>query len=470
MMKKHDNSFDVDIDIESGNGDNNYDPATEDFIQDVAEGFGNSFDGYDKKSAKSRKKGLIAGALAFLIAGAGVSTGVNEFSKVEVPDVYGLSANVAERQLETIGYEPDEIIIECDGVLTADEIKHGEYEVISQDPPKGEKTHTSDTIHLICQDNKKIRIDEMTSCRYEKASDALSLANKYKYKYELNDIDGNDITAEYEALDAFDQEKYYVFEQTAFNDNKRIAEYTIDTEENIENKIEKQFKKLKGDSVSEADKLAESFDFTVSYQAEDKNTVTNDYVITGFSSVDLTNRTASMKADSKEHIKEVKLLKKIAKKIPYEGLDEKYLAKTSIGDYDREEDDYDNYDLGEDETAYYWTSDDGKYDVLEIICEDGKVTKVNKLNKEVYWASAKPDFSADKDAYDERIAAEAAAAAAAEREEEEARQETQGVMVWIPRTGSCYHSNQFCSNMKNPSKVTLSEAESWGYRACKRCH
>ena len=65
-----------------------------------------------------------------------------------------------------------------------------------------------------------------------------------------------------------------------------------------------------------------------------------------------------------------------------------------------------------------------------------------------------------------RIAAEEEAARIAAEEEAEA-QET---MVWIPQSGSKYHSRSGCSNMKNPSQVTLSQAEAWGYTPCKKCH
>lgn len=43
-------------------------------------------------------------------------------------------------------------------------------------------------------------------------------------------------------------------------------------------------------------------------------------------------------------------------------------------------------------------------------------------------------------------------------------------MVWIPQSGSKYHSRSGCSNMKNPSQVTQSEAESMGYEPCKKCY
>ena len=43
-------------------------------------------------------------------------------------------------------------------------------------------------------------------------------------------------------------------------------------------------------------------------------------------------------------------------------------------------------------------------------------------------------------------------------------------MVWIPQSGSKYHSHSGCSDMKNPSQVTQSEAESMGYEPCKKCY
>lgn len=43
--------------------------------------------------------------------------------------------------------------------------------------------------------------------------------------------------------------------------------------------------------------------------------------------------------------------------------------------------------------------------------------------------------------------------------------------VWIPTNGGRkYHSNPGCSKMKNPQEVTISQAQSRGYTACKRCH
>lgn len=45
-----------------------------------------------------------------------------------------------------------------------------------------------------------------------------------------------------------------------------------------------------------------------------------------------------------------------------------------------------------------------------------------------------------------------------------------GQMVWIPESGSKYHCDADCSNMKNPSKVSVSRAKQLGYTACKKCY
>ena len=158
---------------------------------------------------------------------------------------------------------------------------------------------------------------------------------------------------------------------------------------------------------------------------------------------------------------EQKFLAILAGKIPYEGLSEKYIEDTIVGSYDRVEDSDDNSDLDSDQTAYYWESNNGEYDVLEVICESGSIAKINKLYPEVYWVNEVPDFSADKDAYDKQLAEKAA---------EGVVEEEQETMVWISGSGSCYHSKQSCSNMKNPTQVTLSKAQSMNKRPCKKCY
>lgn len=43
-------------------------------------------------------------------------------------------------------------------------------------------------------------------------------------------------------------------------------------------------------------------------------------------------------------------------------------------------------------------------------------------------------------------------------------------LVWIPQSGTKYHSKSSCSKMKNPTQVTRATAESRGYTACKKCY
>lgn len=43
-------------------------------------------------------------------------------------------------------------------------------------------------------------------------------------------------------------------------------------------------------------------------------------------------------------------------------------------------------------------------------------------------------------------------------------------MVWLSRTGKCYHSKSTCSNMKDPIHVPLSEALKKNKTACTKCY
>lgn len=43
-------------------------------------------------------------------------------------------------------------------------------------------------------------------------------------------------------------------------------------------------------------------------------------------------------------------------------------------------------------------------------------------------------------------------------------------LVWIPKSGTKYHANSGCSNMKEPSQVTEAEALAMGFTPCKICY
>ena len=44
------------------------------------------------------------------------------------------------------------------------------------------------------------------------------------------------------------------------------------------------------------------------------------------------------------------------------------------------------------------------------------------------------------------------------------------VLVWIPKSGSKYHSKPNCSRMKNPRQVSLETAVEAGYGPCSKCN
>lgn len=48
-------------------------------------------------------------------------------------------------------------------------------------------------------------------------------------------------------------------------------------------------------------------------------------------------------------------------------------------------------------------------------------------------------------------------------------QTSSGDMVWVPNSGSKYHSHSGCSNMKNPQQITKQEAKNRGFEPCKKC-
>lgn len=79
---------------------------------------------------------------------------------------------------------------------------------------------------------------------------------------------------------------------------------------------------------------------------------------------------------------------------------------------------------------------------------------------------------AAKKAAEEEAARKAAEEAAAQQAAQEAaaQQQAQETMVWIPKSGSKYHSDPNCSNMTNPTQVPISTAKARGFEPCKKCY
>lgn len=117
---------------------------------------------------------------------------------------------------------------------------------------------------------------------------------------------------------------------------------------------------------------------------------------------------------------------------------------------------------------------------------DSATTTITVVDKEAEEQERK---EAEEKAEQERIAQEQAEKEAQEQVEREAQEQaeieaqeqaqqsqasanmdSQEQMVWIPQSGSKYHSNSSCSGMNNPRQVTISEAQNMGYKPCNKCY
>lgn len=125
--------------------------------------------------------------------------------------------------------------------------------------------------------------------------------------------------------------------------------------------------------------------------------------------------------------------------------------------------------------VYAGTLDANNMPILDI--QSGAVSVSGSLQE------SSEVFEAGQQKVDEEAkAAEEAAAAAAEAEAASKAQQqakaqtsqdtTKSTMVYIASSGKGkkYHSKASCSNMKGTIKLTLSEAQSRGYTACKKCY
>ncbi len=109
---------------------------------------------------------------------------------------------------------------------------------------------------------------------------------------------------------------------------------------------------------------------------------------------------------------------------------------------------------------------------FKINKKTGDIVDIKKEEAEKLEAERK---EAEKKAAEEKAAAERSAqeAAAIQQQQQTNQQpvaEPIGSMVWIPNSGSKYHTHAGCSNMKNPRQVTLSEAQALGFTPCKKCY
>ena len=105
-----------------------------------------------------------------------------------------------------------------------------------------------------------------------------------------------------------------------------------------------------------------------------------------------------------------------------------------------------------------------------------KKIKVKVEDKKAIAEAKKKAEEEKKRKAEEAKKKEQARIAAEKKKAEEAKQATEQAatkkeeIVWVSNTGSKYHSNPNCSNMRNPIKETLSDAKSRGLSPCSKCY
>lgn len=102
----------------------------------------------------------------------------------------------------------------------------------------------------------------------------------------------------------------------------------------------------------------------------------------------------------------------------------------------------------------------------EEVPED--VTEEPEEPEEIATEASEPEEQAES----EEIAEEPVEtpSEAPESADQPVQEEPTGEMVWITDGGSKYHNDPSCSNMKNPSEVTIERAVELGKEPCSKCY
>ena len=113
----------------------------------------------------------------------------------------------------------------------------------------------------------------------------------------------------------------------------------------------------------------------------------------------------------------------------------------------------------------------------DIVSPTVTITVINReaeerVQKEAEERAEQECLAKEQAEQEAQAQAQQAAQEQAQQEEQasQEQQQPQEHMVWIPKSGSKYHSNSSCSRMNNPTQVTISEAQSMGYEPCKKCY
>ena len=375
---------------------------------------------YDSVEDKWKKhRGLMIGSMA-AIATLIIYAIIYTLTAFPIPNVVGQDPMEASRMLIEHGTKEQSIHIESSySELSKEDVINGEYEVIGQHPNPGTKVHKSTEVTLSCEDIYKKRSKAISDCRYSEATEAEAVAKEYNYTYEEKVLDQN----------LPEDEQLYVFRVTDQNDKDRSVIYELNSKKNIEEWMIGETTELIGKPAKEGKDLDDHLGCRVCLVNYDEEEVASysdgfdDYLITGVKGFDFEYKKLSIAVDTKQHLEELDLIASLKDKIPYKGMSESYIDDTGAGKHTTEEGvEGDNGT----KTKYIWKSDDGKYEVLTAVCEDGIVTNVTKEREEVFWKEDLPDYSVDADEiYAELKTIEkqkkAEAKAKAEKEEAEAK-------------------------------------------------
>ena len=107
----------------------------------------------------------------------------------------------------------------------------------------------------------------------------------------------------------------------------------------------------------------------------------------------------------------------------------------------------------------------GKYKYTNKLRASEKVAKRKKLG---VWKNYKAAFPDSKSSSNKNTTKKTTTKKVSNTKKNSSKQTSSSSYVWIPRTGSKYHSRSSCSNMKNPSNVKKSDAIARGYEPCSR--
>lgn len=108
-----------------------------------------------------------------------------------------------------------------------------------------------------------------------------------------------------------------------------------------------------------------------------------------------------------------------------------------------------------------------------FVTSDGESVTITSDKTATDAALMTPGSTPKTDSHDSKPSQETSSSSSTETSSKPASTSTSTsneTMVWIPNSGSKYHTRSNCSNMKNPTQVTESQAISRGYTPCKRCH